>query len=180
MPRLKAITSKSDLPAEHHAAVDAVMKVFGRVRGPFSMLLHSPQLAQMLLPLVPFVREGSVVEPNPRFAGILTAARERDTAYVWAAQVEQAHKQGVRQELIDLVRSRADLSKFQEDERDVVDYVRQLSRTHHVDQATFDRLKSKHTEQWMVELTGVVSFFAFVSTICNAFEVPAPPDGDKL
>ena len=33
--------------------------------------------------------------------------------------------------------------------------VRQLSRTHHVDQATFDRLKSKHNEQWMVELTGV-------------------------
>jgi hypothetical protein len=34
MPRLTPITGKTDVPAEHHAAVDAVVKVFGSVRGP--------------------------------------------------------------------------------------------------------------------------------------------------
>ena len=48
MPRLTPITGKSDVPAEHHGVVDAVVKVFGNVRGPFSMLLHSPKLAERL------------------------------------------------------------------------------------------------------------------------------------
>jgi catechol 2,3-dioxygenase-like lactoylglutathione lyase family enzyme len=57
MPRITPITAKSDLPAEHHAVADAVVKVFGQIRGPFSMLLHSPKLAERLLPLVSFFRD---------------------------------------------------------------------------------------------------------------------------
>lgn len=44
MPRAAPITGKSDVPAQHHAVVDGVLKVFGQVRGPFSVLLHSPKL----------------------------------------------------------------------------------------------------------------------------------------
>ena len=53
-------------------------------------------------------------------------------------------------------------------------------RTNRVDQAVFDALKEKHGAQWLVELTAIANFFAFVSGICNAFEVAPPPDGDKL
>ena len=49
MPRLKPITSKSDLAAQHHSVADEVVKVFGHIRGPFSMLLHSPNLAARCL-----------------------------------------------------------------------------------------------------------------------------------
>jgi hypothetical protein len=52
MPRVAPITGKSDVPAEHHAVVDKVVNVFGGVRGPFSMLLHSPKLAERVLGLV--------------------------------------------------------------------------------------------------------------------------------
>jgi len=44
----------------------------------------------------------------------------------------------------------------------------------------FDRLKNRHNAQWMVELTEVANYFAFLSGMVNPFEVPAPPDGDKL
>ena len=180
MPRLEPITSKSALAPEHQDVADGVLKVFGHIRGPFSMLLHSPGLARQLLPMVTFVRTGSIVERDVRFAGILTAAREQESNYVWAAQVEQARKNGVRAELIDLVRSKGDASKLPDDERAVVEYVRQLVRNHRVDQATFDAVKKKHGAQWIVELTAVVSFFAFVSNICNAFEVAAPEGGDSF
>ena len=180
MPRLDPITSKSAMPQEHQDVADAVLKVFGHIRGPFSMLLHSPHLAQQLLPIVTFVRSGSVVECDVRFAGILTAARENESSYVWAAQVEQARKNGVRESLIDLVRAQGDPSALPEDEREVVNYVRQLVRTHRIDQATFDALKKKHDAQWIVELTAVTSFFGFVSNICNALEVAAPEGGDRF
>jgi hypothetical protein len=38
----------------------------------------------------------------------------------------------------------------------------------------------RHDAEWLVELTAAANYFAFLSGIVNAFEVPAPPDGDKL
>ena len=59
MPRLSPVTGKADVPADQHAVVDQVVKVFGGVRGPFSMLLHSPKLAERVLGLVTFFRDES-------------------------------------------------------------------------------------------------------------------------
>src|SRR5205823_1922312 len=66
MPRVPPITGKSDVPAEYHAVVDDVVGVFGQIRGPFSMLLHSPKLAEKMLGLVKFNRDESIVEPQLR------------------------------------------------------------------------------------------------------------------
>jgi hypothetical protein len=51
------------------------------------MLLHSPELAKRILPLVSFFRDDSVVEAPLRSVAILAAVREREAAYVWSAQV---------------------------------------------------------------------------------------------
>jgi 4-carboxymuconolactone decarboxylase len=180
MPRLPAVTAKSDLSPEQRPAAESVLKVFGHIRGPFSMLLHSPRLAEQLLPLVTFVRETNVVEPRLRFVGILTAVRESGADYVWAAQVEQARKNGIGEEVIDLIRAGGDPDGLAADEREIVAYTRQLLRAKRVEQATFETLGRKYNAQWLVELTAIVNFFAFVSGICNAFEVEPPAGGDKL
>ena len=180
MPRVAPITGKSDVPAEHHAVVDAVVKVFGQVRGPFSMLLHSPKLAERMLGLVTFFRDESIVEPKLRSVGILTAVREREAAYVWAAQVAAARRNGVSEEVIDLIRAKGDQGTLPAEEREIVAYTRQLVRTNRVPQSVFDALEKRHGAQWLVELTAAANYFALLSGIVNAFEVAAPPDGDKL
>jgi 4-carboxymuconolactone decarboxylase len=180
MPRLPAITGKADVPAEHHAVVDAVIKVFGSVRGPFSMFLHSPRLADRLLPLVTFFRDDSRVEPKLRLLAILTAVREREGAYPWAAQVNQARKNGVRDDVIDLIRAKGDPSGLSEDERDVVTYVRDLMRTNRPDPKLFDALKRRHGADWMVELTTAAEYFAMIAGIANAFDLTPLPEGDRL
>jgi 4-carboxymuconolactone decarboxylase len=180
MPRIKPITTRSELPAEHHAAADAVVKVFGQIRGPFSVLLHSPKLAAQLIPLVPFIHHECIVEARLRSVAILAATREYEAAYVWAAQVAAARRNGVREDLIDLIRAKGDPGKLPVEEREIVTYARQLQRTNRVDQATFDALRNRHGVQWLVELTAVLGYFAMVSGVANAFEVAAPPDGDKL
>ncbi len=180
MPRIAPITGKSDVPAEHHAVVDAVVSVFGGVRGPFSMLLHSPKLASLVLPLVTFFRDESIVETKLRSVAILTAVREREAAYVWSAQVAAARRNGVRDEVIDLLRAKGDPSKLPVEEREIVTYTRQLMRTNRVDQAVFDALKNRYGVQWLVELTAAANYFALLSGIVNAFEVAPPPDGDRL
>jgi 4-carboxymuconolactone decarboxylase len=180
MPRVPPITGKADVPAEHHGVVDDVLGVFGRIRGPFSVLLYSPEMAGKLLPMVPFNRDGTIVEPNPRFAGILAAVREREGAYVWAAQVAAAQRAGVPQSMIDLLRAKGDPASLSDDEADVVTYIRQLMRTNHTDRAVFDRLKERRGVQWLVELTAIASYYAMLCGLVNAFEVDVPEDGDRL
>jgi 4-carboxymuconolactone decarboxylase len=180
MPRIPAITDKSQLAPENQRVADAVLKVYGNLRGPWTMLLHSPKLTEKLVQLTPFFWHESIVEGKLRSVGILAAVRERDAAYVWAAQVGMARKNGVREEFIDLLRAKGDPGKLPAPERDIVNYVRQLSRTNRVEQATFDVLKNRFGTQWLVELTATVGYFGLVSSIANAFEVPAPADGDRF
>ncbi len=180
MPRVAPVTGKSDVPAEHQAVVDSVVKVFGGVRGPFSMLLHSPKLAERMLALVTFFRDETIVEPKLRSIAILTAVREREAAYVWAAQVGAARRNGLREEVIDLLRAKGDPGKLPAEERDIVTYTRQLIRANRVDQPVFDALQKRYGTQWLVELTAAANYYTLLAGVVNAFEVAAPPDGDKL
>jgi 4-carboxymuconolactone decarboxylase len=180
MPRIPPVTGKAEVPAEHHRVVDAVVEVFGNVRGPFSVLLRSPELAERVLGLVRFFRNESVVEARLRSVAILTAVREREAAYVWSAQVGAARRAGVPESTIDLIRAKAEPASLPAEEREIVTYIRQLMRTNRVDQSTFDALLRRHDPQWLVELTAAANYFALLSGMVNAFEVPAPPDGDRL
>jgi len=180
MPRVAPVRGKEDVPAQYHDVVDDVLGVFGQVRGPFSMLLHSPKLAERMLQFVKFNRNESVVEPRLLSHAILASVRERDAHYVWAAQVGAARRNGVPEATIDILRAKGDPASLGEDERDIITYTRQLVRNNRVDQALFDRLQKRHGTQWLVELTAAGGYFGMLSGIVNAFEVAAPPDGDKL
>jgi 4-carboxymuconolactone decarboxylase len=180
MPRIAPVTTRSELPAEHRATADAVVKRYGQIRGPWTMLLHSPELAARILPLVSFFHDQSIVESKLRSVAILAAVRELGAEYVWAAQVAAARRNGVREELIDFIRAKGDPGKLPAGEREIVNYARQLMRTNRVEQATFDALKNRYGAQWLVELTAAIGYFALVSGIANAFEVAAPPEEVKL
>src|SRR5262247_3519320 len=168
MPRVAPITGKSDVPAEYHHVVDGVLQVFGQARGPFSVLLHSPKLAERVLNLGNFFRSNdSVVAAKDRSLAILVAAREREGAYVWAAQTAAARRAGVREEAIDLIRAKGDPAGLPQEEREIVAYAQQLVRTNRVDQTAFDTLQKKHGTQWMVELTAAINYFGFLCGIVN-------------
>jgi 4-carboxymuconolactone decarboxylase len=180
MTRIKPISGKADVAAEYHRVVEGVLETFGAVRGPFSVLLHSPTLAERLLPMVHFFRSGSVVEGKDLSLAILVGARAREGAYVWARQVDAARRNGVREEAIDLIRRQGDPAELPPEERDIVVYTRQLAETNRVERAAFEALRERHSEQWLVELTVASCYYAMLSGVVSAFEVPAPEEGDRL
>ena len=179
-PRVAPIKDRSELPAEHQAVADAVVKQYGEIRGPWGMLLHSPKLAGRVLALVPFFHKESIVEGRLRSVAILTAVRELDAEYVWSAQAAAARRNGVREELIELIRAKGSPARLPAKEREIMNYTRQLMRERRVGQATFDALKNRYGAQWLVELTACIGYFGMVSGIANAFEVPMPERGDSL
>ena len=49
MPRATPISDKSQVSAEYQSVAEDVVGVFGRIRGPFSVFLNSPKLADKML-----------------------------------------------------------------------------------------------------------------------------------
>lgn len=180
MPRITPIVAKSDVAAEHHPLVDKVLHVFGGIRGPFSVMLHSPKMAASIFDTGDYFRAESIVEPRLRSIGILIAARERQGVYVWGAQVNSARKNGVPEDVIDLIRQRADPSRYPAGDREVAAYTEQLMRTCRVEQPVFDALQSGHSVQWMVELTTAINFYAMLCGIVSTFEIQGSANADPL
>ena len=180
MARVPQITGRDDLPVGSKYIADQVHAVFGAIRGPFSVLLHSPELAERLLPMVPFNREKSVVEGPLRSIGILAAVREKDSAYVWQAQVRAARVNGLRDEVIDVLRAKGDAGDLPKAARDIVVYARQLTLSSKVEQPVFDALQTRYGTKWLVELTAIMGFYCALCGVVNAFDVPAPDDGDRF
>src|SRR3954469_4344381 len=133
MPRVEPVSDKSQVAPEYQHVVDGVLKVFGSFRGPHSILLLSPALDEPALELGNYFRYNSVCKSPEKELAIITAAREKDCLYVWAAQVAAGKRSGLRDEAIDVVRSGGDVSKLTTEESDIVTYVRQLFRQNRVD-----------------------------------------------
>jgi 4-carboxymuconolactone decarboxylase len=174
------ISEKSDIPAEQHAEFDHIVEVLHGVRGPFSVLMHSPGLAEKVMEAGAQVRLGSTLTPVEREIAVIAVSREKDARYEWNAHVRAGRNAGMREEVIDVVRSYGDLSGLEPDERDIVEFVRQLLRTNKVEQSLFDALVKRHSERWVVELAATVGQYQYISAINNTFAVEPPPDADPL
>jgi 4-carboxymuconolactone decarboxylase len=165
---------------EHHGVVDEVLKTFGALRGPHSILLLSPKADDKVLSLGNYFRYDSVVKSPLKELAIITGVRERDALYVWGAQVDAGRRGGLSEEAIQVVKQRKDPSSLPPEQAEVVTYVRQLFTTNRVDQATFDALKNRHGVEWLVEMTTLVGYYAMLGGVVSAFEVEPNAGADDL
>ena len=91
-----------------------------------------------------------------------------------------ARNAGMREEAITAMREGSDTSKLEPDERDIINYTRELLRTNRVSQATFDSLMKRHDSRWVVEITATIGQYQYIAAINNAFEMEPRADGEKL
>jgi 4-carboxymuconolactone decarboxylase len=180
LPRITPIADKAEVPSEYQHVVDGVLEVFGNIRGPHSILLHRPQLDEPALALGNYFRYNSVVKSPQRELAVITAAREKDCLYVWAAQVGAGRRAGLSEDAIAAVKSRGDVSGLPANEAAIVSYVRQLYGKNRVDQQTFDAIKDAYGIDWLIEMTALVGYYGMLAGVVNAMELPGPPDGDVL
>lgn len=180
MPRIDLITDKSQISADRQAEYDRIVEILNRVGGPFGVLMYSPGLAQKVCEAGAHVRLNSSLSQVERELTVIAVAREKDAAYEWNAHVRTGRQVGLREEAIDAVRNRGDVSGLEPDERDIVTYVRQLLQTNRVDQALFDELKERHGVRWLVELTATIGQYQYISAINNAFDIQPAAGADPL
>jgi 4-carboxymuconolactone decarboxylase len=179
-PRVAPITRREQVAETHRAIFDRVAEGRGSVRGPFSILMHSPALCQRHLDVGTYLRFNSRLEADSRELAIIATAREKDCPYIWAAHAPAARQARISDAIVSTVRDRGDLAGLPSAERDIVDFTRQLSRTNAVARPVFDRLQGRHGVPWLVELTCLIGHYGIVASILNAFEVAPALDAEPL
>ena len=180
MARLPQITSRDDVPSEYGHIFDAIAESRGRVSGPFSMLLHSPEVAGRTAHLGAYIRFESTLSPADRELAIITTSREFDCDFEWSAHEPLAREAGVRAEAVDAVANRAGVESLLEEEAVVVRYARELFRDHRVSDETFEAARSRLGDQGVTELTATLGYYAMLACALNAYEVEPAPGMPRL
>jgi len=172
MARLPAITSKDQVPAQHHAVFDSIVASRGAVQGPFTMFLHSPEVAGRLAHLGAYVRFEGSLDMRVRVLAAMTVAREFEAVYVWGAQTGGARRLGVPEETITAIRENHSRGIPPED-AEIVEFTRQLLRRHRVDETTFKKLQARLGNDALVQLTTAIGYYSMLGMTVNACELEA-------
>ena len=167
MARLTPITSKDQVPAKDHAIVEAIVGSRGTLQGPFSMFLHSPELAGRVAHLGALVRFEGSLDMRVRVLAALTAAREFDAVYVWGAQTASARRQGVPETTIAAIREKHTRGVPPQDAQ-IIDFTLQLIRKHRVDDATFTGVQARLGNDQLIQLTGAIGYYVMLAMTVNA------------
>jgi 4-carboxymuconolactone decarboxylase len=177
--RLTAITSKDQVPSKDHAIVDAIVGSRGALHGPFSMFLHSPEIAGRVAHLGALVRFEGSLDVRVRVLAAMTAAREFDAVYVWGAQTASARRQGVSETTITAIREKHTRGVPPEDAQ-IIDFTVQLIRKHRVDDATFKAVQACFGNDQLIQLTGAIGYYVMLAMTVNACELEAAPGAEVL
>jgi 4-carboxymuconolactone decarboxylase len=179
MARVEQLTQKAQLAPEWHPLYDRIAAARGQVGGPYSILLHSPGVAERVDALSAALRTETELTPQEHVLTALAVARQKDCLFVWSVQAPNARRAGVSDAAIAAVKARS-TDGLNADQADLVSYAQQVVSATRLDQALFDRLRRAHSARWLVEVTTVAGHFALISGINNAFEVPPNAGDDQL
>jgi 4-carboxymuconolactone decarboxylase len=178
MPRLPSITSKAQVAPMDHATFDAIVASRGAVQGPFTVFLHSPDIAGRVAHLGAYVRFEGSLDMRVRVLAAMVVAREYEAMYVWGAQTGGARRLSVPESTISAIRDNHSRGIPAEDAQ-IVDFTRQLLRKHRIDDATANAMRSRFGDDEFIQLTGAIGYYALLSMTVNACELE-PAEGAEV
>lgn len=170
------VARREDVPQNERPAYDAFLAARGGRpnTGPYSLLLHMPELAQRLEALRLYIRDEQSVPQKVQELVMITVAREMDCTYIWYAHAAAARAAGVRGDVVDAIREKREPSGLAQDEQAALDYARELLRSRRVGQATFDRASACFGQRGTLTLTNLVACYAQLAYNMNAYRLEAP------
>ena len=165
---------KEQLRPEDHQFYESIADSRGSVRGPYGVLLHSPDLAARVAHTGTYVRFNFDMSEALKETIIITTAREIRRQYEFSAHARLARQAGVSADTIEAIANGSAPAGLSGDEELLVKYVKELIQNHKISDQTFNAVKDKFGTQRTVEITGLVGHYLLVGQILLAFEVDLP------
>ena len=150
----------------------------GDVRGPFVPMLRSPGLTVPTQALGAYIRWGVKLPFRlAEFAGLM-AARDWSSQYEWTVHVPHALRSGLSQDTIDALAECRRPHKMKKDEAIVYDFVNELLSNRSVSDTAYARAVKHFGEESVVDLTGVVGYYAMIAMLMNVARTAPPKNGE--
>jgi 4-carboxymuconolactone decarboxylase len=174
MPRIPLVTREQIVDKEK-PAYDAFMQArAGRPNiGPYSLLLHMPEMAQRLEALRLCLRDEASLPQKLQELVMISVAREMSCAFIWYAHAAAAKQAGVRGDVVDDIRERRP-PKLDPEEQTVVDFTRELLQNRKASRPTFDAATAKFGQRGVMTLTNLIACYAVLAYNMNTYELEAP------
>src|SRR5256714_12757581 len=117
------LVTREQIAEKERSAYDAFMAArAGRPNiGPYTLLLHVPEMAQKLEALRLCLRDEASLRPKLQELVMISVAREMGCAFIWYAHAAAARQAGVRDDIVDNIRERRPLPKLDPEEQTAVD-----------------------------------------------------------
>ncbi len=161
------------------AIFDSIVASRGAVQGPFTMFLHSPEIAGRVAHLGAYVRFEGSLDMRVRVLAAMTVGREYEALYIWGAQTAGARRLGVPESTITAIRENHSHGIPPEDAQ-IVDFTRQLLRKHRIDDATANAMRARFGDDEFIQLTGAIGYYALLAMTVNACELEPAPGAEVL
>ena len=141
------------------------------LQGPAGIQLYSPKTAQHLTALNRYLRFEAGFTPQVREVAILTTAREMDSQFEWVAHEPEALKEGVPQDVIDIIKYRKSTAGIDETFAVVIELGRQLWRDHKVTSELFAKTKSVFGPSKLIDLVLLMGNYAGTAGLLAAVDM---------
>ena len=179
MPRLGEI-DRTRLSEEQRRVADQIQSgPRGGLGGPFWPWLRSPALADRAQKLGEFVRFNSTLSPRLFELAVLVTAQHWKAQFEWYAHAPLARKAGLAEDIIAAIHAGTRPNFAAPEEAAVYDFAVELYARKRVGDPVYAAAVTHLGEQGVVELVGILGYYALVSMTLNVFgmEVPggAPP-----
>jgi len=150
----------------------------GGVHGPLGIWLWRPELASRAQALGRYCRYDSSLPPRLSELAILTTARHWSAEFEWVHHKQPALDAGLEPDIIEAIRQ-AKTPKFSnDDEQAVYDFSVELQNNRVVSNETYNKAIELLGQKSVVDLVGLLGYYALISMTINAFEVDAPGSND--
>jgi 4-carboxymuconolactone decarboxylase len=143
--------------------------------GPFSVLIHTPDIAEPADKLVNYYRQKASIGRRLVELVILLVVRSASVQYAWSVHEPQGLKEGFSQDVIDAIRDRKRPDFKRDDEKLVYDFVMELLANKTVSATMFDRAKAAFGLEGVIELVTLVGNYVMIGLVLNTFEIPPQP-----
>ena len=143
-------------------------------RGPFAVMLRSPEVMLRAKAMGDYLRFRNVLPKRVSEMVILITAREWTQQYEWAYHYGFALEEGLAKSTIEAIAEGRRPEGMKEDEAAIYDFCIKLHRNRKVDDADFNRVKALFGEQWVIDLVVVSGYYVAVSMTLNVAQVPVP------
>jgi 4-carboxymuconolactone decarboxylase len=163
--------------AQRRVAAEMIAGPRKGVKGPFIPLLRSPELMDRLQKVGEYLRFQSSLEQRISELIVLVVSREWTQHFEWFVHVPLGRKAGISEDTIAALAEGRRPSGMSEDEELAYDFCVELLRNKGVCEATYRRAVTKLGENGVIDMIGVVGYFATVSMVMNVAH--SPPSDDK-